>query len=55
MSVKVNSEKCTGCGVCKDTCPVDAIEIKNAKAVISDSCLDCGACVPACPQKALTL
>lgn len=55
MAAKVNIEKCTGCGECKDNCPVDAIEIKDNKAVVNDSCVDCGACVSVCPLQALTL
>lgn len=55
MSVKVDSIKCTGCGKCKDVCPVEAISIKDKKAVIGDSCVECGACVSECPQNALAL
>jgi len=55
MAVKVNKEKCTGCGDCADVCPVEAISIKNEKAVISDECIDCGACVNVCPTDALSL
>jgi ferredoxin len=55
MAVKVDVEKCTGCGACVDVCPVEAIEIKDGKAAVSDSCVDCGACTGECPMEALSL
>jgi len=55
MAAKVDKEKCTGCGVCVDICPVEAIKIENDKAVISDECVDCGACVNQCPQEAISI
>ncbi|MDP8257847.1 MAG: 4Fe-4S binding protein [Candidatus Aadella gelida] len=54
MAVKVNNEKCTGCGACVSVCPVDAIKIENGKAVISEECVDCGECVTQCPVEALS-
>jgi len=55
MAVKVDIEKCTGCGACVDICPVNAIKIENEKAIISEECVDCGACVEQCPTEALSL
>ena len=55
MAAKVDKEKCTGCGVCVDICPVEAIKIENDKAVISDECVDCGACVNQCPKEAISI
>jgi len=55
MAVKVEQDKCTGCGECVSSCPMDAITIKDGKAVIDDSCAECGACVDVCPNKALVL
>lgn len=55
MAVSVDNDKCTGCGVCVDACPVNAIEIKDQKAIISDACIDCGACLSQCPVEALSL
>jgi len=50
---KVNQEKCVGCGVCVDACPVGAISMSNGKAVINKQCVDCGRCLQACPQDAI--
>ena len=55
MAVKVELDKCNGCGECKSSCPLDSIEITDGKAVIDDSCAECGACIDACPNKALVL
>lgn len=52
MTMKINTEKCTGCGACMAVCPVEAITIEENKAVINWSlCMECGACVNACPVK----
>ena len=51
----VDSEKCTGCGICVDVCPAGAIEVKK-KAVINDEmCTGCAACMTECPDKAIII
>jgi len=51
----VDSEKCTGCGICVDVCPEGAIEVKK-KAVINDEmCTGCAACMTECPDKAIII
>lgn len=56
MSAKVDPGKCTGCEACVDACPVDAIAMKDGKAVVSeDDCVDCGACVSECPVEAIAM
>ena len=56
MAVKVDLEKCTGCGTCAEVCPVEAIKIENDKAQIDEEeCVDCGTCVEECPESALSL
>ncbi|HQA04508.1 MAG TPA: electron transfer flavoprotein subunit alpha [Thermodesulfovibrio thiophilus] len=53
MFIRVNIEKCTGCGTCIDVCPYAAIIIKDDKAFITDACTLCGACVESCPEGAI--
>lgn len=55
MAAKVDKKMCNGCGACKEVCPVDAIKIKDGKAVISDDCVECGACVSQCPREAISI
>jgi ferredoxin len=55
MKAKVDENKCIGCGVCKDSCPVNAINIEDSKAVVNDNCIGCGACVSECPVDAIEI
>lgn len=55
MSVKVDTEKCTGCGDCVEECPVEALKVENDKCVPDpDECTDCGACIDTCPEEAIS-
>jgi NAD-dependent dihydropyrimidine dehydrogenase PreA subunit len=54
--MRIDSEKCTGCGLCIPYCTVNAISIKNGKAWINESeCVECYACLRAavCPTNAI--
>jgi electron transfer flavoprotein alpha subunit len=53
MSVIIKVEKCTGCETCVSSCPFDAIEMKEDKAVINEYCNQCKACLPVCPEGAI--
>ena len=56
MAAKVDAEKCTGCETCVESCPLEAIAMKDGKAVIDEeTCGDCGACIDACPVEAISL
>lgn len=45
----VTPEICTGCGVCIENCPVQAIELMNGKAFIKeDECTNCRLCESLC-------
>jgi len=56
MPAKVNGDTCTGCEACVGSCPVEAISMKEGKAVVNeDECIDCGACVGECPVEAITM
>jgi formate hydrogenlyase subunit 6/NADH:ubiquinone oxidoreductase subunit I len=55
MAAVVDKEACTGCGVCVDVCPVEAIIMENEKASITDECSECGVCVDECPSDAISL
>lgn len=55
MSVKIDKEKCTGCGACAEICPVDAIKVDDVAVVDENECIDCGTCVEECPVDAIEL
>ena len=51
----VDSEKCTGCGICEDVCPVRAIKVEGYAIVNADICIGCAVCIAQCPQNAIVL
>ena len=55
--IKIDEEKCTGCGLCVPGCHEEAIKIIDGKAkLVSDVfCDGLGACLGECPEGALTL
>lgn len=55
--IRVDEEKCDGCGVCVPGCAEGALQIIDGKVrLISDLfCDGLGACIGECPQNALTI
>ena len=55
--VKIDEEKCDGCGLCIPQCAEGALQIINGKArLIEDRyCDGLGACLGQCPQEAITI
>ena len=54
--IKIDEEKCNGCGICIPNCPEGALQIIDGKArLISDIfCDGLGACMGHCPQGAIS-
>lgn len=54
--IKIDREKCNGCGACSKACHEGAIEMVRGKAELTreDYCDGLGDCLPACPTGAIT-
>ena len=54
--IKIEEEKCNGCGACAVACHEGAIEIINGKAKLTreDYCDGLGDCLPTCPMDAIS-
>lgn len=55
--IKIDEEKCTGCGLCIPNCPEGALQVIDGKArLISDIfCDGLGACIGFCPEGAISI
>lgn len=54
--IKIDEEKCNGCGACAAACQEGAIKMEGGKAVLAreDYCDGLGNCLPACPTNAIS-
>jgi len=54
--IKIDEEKCNGCGACAAACHEGAIEMIDGKAKLTreDYCDGLGDCLPACPTNAIS-
>jgi len=57
VTLKLDVDKCIGCGICSTVCPHSVFIIENKKAIIKnrDNCIECGACMNNCTPKAITV
>ncbi len=56
VRASINEEACSGCRICNDLCPYNAIvfhEETKLSEVITALCQGCGTCVAACPSSAI--
>jgi heterodisulfide reductase subunit A len=53
----IDEEHCSGCRICNNLCPFNAIEYledKKVSSINSVLCKGCGTCIAACPAQAIT-
>jgi NAD-dependent dihydropyrimidine dehydrogenase PreA subunit len=55
--IKIDEDKCNGCGLCIPNCPEGALQVIDGKVrLISDlMCDGLGACIGHCPEDAITI
>jgi len=55
VTLKLDTEKCKGCGMCPSVCPHGVFVMDAGKAKIEDrdACMECGACEKNCPFAAI--
>ena len=55
VTLRLDQEKCTGCGMCLMVCPHAVLATENGHVRIEnrDACMECGACAQNCPSEAL--
>lgn len=58
-NIKINEEKCNGCGLCVSVCKDYGIELENGKVRTSENpcfgCIGCGHCMAICPTGAIEI
>ena len=56
ITYKIN-DNCTGCTICAQKCPVDAIPLipYQKHEIIQESCVKCDTCLQVCPHEAVTV
>ena len=52
---EIDTDECSGCGICVDACPQDVLDIvgSTAAVVYEDNCIACGDCMEECPMGAI--
>ncbi len=57
VTLKLDTAKCNGCGMCVKVCPHAVFEMADKKARIAglDYCMECGACSMNCPENAISV
>jgi NAD-dependent dihydropyrimidine dehydrogenase PreA subunit len=54
---RLDAERCIGCGICVDACPLKILALEGGLCIMTDPtrCLECGTCIRECPHDAITI
>jgi len=57
VTLDLDQDKCTGCGLCLLVCPQEVLSMNGGKAAVvqRDRCMECSACATNCPAGAVTV
>ncbi|MHA2400788.1 MAG: indolepyruvate ferredoxin oxidoreductase subunit alpha, partial [Promethearchaeota archaeon] len=54
--IKVDHDKCVGCGECVEICPFNFRKVVDGKVSVDpDQCIGCGRCLKICPEEAISV
>ena len=57
VTLRLDPEKCIGCGMCAEVCPHRVFSLEGGKARVADrdGCIECGGCARNCPVEAISV
>lgn len=53
--VEISKQKCIGCGLCVQDCPMRNLSLADGKAKVRGNCMECGHCFAVCPSHAVQI
>ncbi len=61
--IVIDIERCKGCGVCLEACPMHCIELSknvngkgyNYTQTVNDNCIGCASCAIVCPDGVISV
>jgi NAD-dependent dihydropyrimidine dehydrogenase PreA subunit len=48
--MNIEIEKCKGCGICAEVCPLGVLSVESKKVQMAAGCVDCKTCLKVCPE-----
>ena len=48
--MQIDVERCKGCGLCKEVCPLGVINVEGRKVDVGEGCVECKTCMKVCPE-----